>query len=100
MLYMALADSVINYGLSSNGRTYHTYLSDIYKLQLRILKVITPKHIKNKFKNNDDELFKYCNVMNVFNKVEFFTLAEVNRPELLTEKTRPDFLRSITHKNK
>lgn len=100
MLYMALADSVISYGLSSYGRTYHTYLSDIYKLQLRILKVITPKHIVKKFNKSDDDLFKHCNVMNVFNKVEFLTLTESNRPELLTEKKRPEFLRTIPLQNK
>ncbi|KAJ8712232.1 hypothetical protein PYW07_005074 [Mythimna separata] len=100
MLYMALADSVINYGLSSYGKTYHTYLAEIYRLQLRILKVITPKHIKKKFEDSDSDLFKHCCVMSVYNKVEFFTLTEVIRPELLCETTRPKFLRSIAHKNK
>ena len=93
LLYLALADSVVNYGLSSYGRTYKTYLMDIHKLQLRLLKTIVPKNIKTKYKDNYEKLFKYCNVMSILEKVKFLMLTESNKPELLVEKTRPNYMR-------
>lgn len=75
-LYLALADSVIDYGLSSYGRTYKTYIEDIYKLQLRILKTIVPKKIKQQFQDDDSGLFKHCQIVNVFDKVRLRVISE------------------------
>lgn len=68
LMYMSLADSVISYGLTSNGRTYKTYLNDIYNLQIRILKTIVPLKVKFKNKDNYHNLFHYCKVLSIFDK--------------------------------
>lgn len=76
MLYHALGNSYIQYGLSSYGRTYKTYLDAIYKLQLRILKKIVSPKIKNKFYNDDNGLFKHCKILPVHTQVQYLLLIE------------------------
>lgn len=98
-LYLALAQSVISYGLSSYGRTYKTHLNSIYALQLRLLKTIIPK-FENKRILNEGDIFNYCNVMDVFTLVKFNILNEVNDPSLLIEKCRPNTLRNIQNSKK
>lgn len=93
LLYMALADSVISYGISSYGRTFATYLHDIYKLQRKMLKIIVPRYIKKRFENDDRGLFGYCRVINVYDRVKFNLLTEENRPECLVMSRRPQNLR-------
>lgn len=44
-----LAESIVSYGLSSNGRTFKIYMDRIYSHQIRILKQIIPFKIKEKF---------------------------------------------------
>lgn len=97
-LYLALADSVIDYGLSSYGRTYKTYVEDIYKLQLRILKTIVPTRIKHKFQDNDTGLFKHCQIVNVFDKVRLRVLCE-NYPKIsnIRKCERHQSLRSLAY---
>lgn len=76
MLYNSLAESHIQYGLSSYGRTYKSYLQDIYKLQLKILKNIVPYKIKSMYHDNEMALFKYCSVLPIFLQVKYVLLKE------------------------
>lgn len=76
MLYKALGESIIGYGLSSYGLTCKTHLNKIYNLQIRILKTIVPPAIKEKFKDNPNELFYYCNVLPVHEKLKYQLLVE------------------------
>lgn len=100
LLYMALADSVIGYGLSSYGRTCKTNLDDIYNLQIRILKIIVPKKIKIICKGDYGYLFEYCNVMNIYDKIKFSMLSEIHNPNFLSEKTRLPGLRNLNECHK
>lgn len=76
LLYSSLAESIIDYGLSSYGRTYKSHIDKIYLLQLRILKQIVPKKIKTKFQNNYSELFKFCKVIPIHERVHKILLIE------------------------
>lgn len=96
LLYMALADSVINYGISSYGRTYKTYLQRIYNLQLRILKTIVPLKVKHRHRHNYNKLFQYCRVLSVFDKVQLAVILEYkNQMGSLDRYLRQSNLRSL-----
>lgn len=98
MLYLALADSVISYGLTSYGRAYKTYLDKIYRLQLGILKNIVPKYVKLKYKDDENGLFKYCKVMSVFDKFRSAIILEkFNNISSLTLNNRPKQLRNLDY---
>lgn len=98
LLYMSLADSVISYGLASYGRTFKTSLNHIYNLQLRLLKAIVPAKIKYKYKNNYENLFNYCKVMNVFDKLDLAIVIQYNENiPLLKKKKRPVNLRNLPY---
>lgn len=75
LLYMALAESIISYGLSSYGRTYKTHLDQIYYLQLRILKEVIPYNIKKSFSNNE-KFFEFCKILPIHEKTELTLLSE------------------------
>lgn len=93
-----MADSVISYGLESFGRTYKTYLNDIYNLQLRLLKTIVPTKIKYKFKDNYENLFKYCKLLTVYEKVDLAIVTQYyNHITELRKKTRPARLRNLAN---
>lgn len=96
MLYLALADSVISYGLSSYGRTYKTYLNNIYKLQIRLLKTIVPKKIKLKYQHDYSELFQYCHILPVQNMIKLSILKEeYNNISKLKTHNYPKNLRDL-----
>lgn len=76
MLYNALADSVISYGLSSYGLTHKTSLDCILRLQIKILKNIVPPKIRLQYSNDKLKLFKYCKTLPVHTKVEYTLLKE------------------------
>lgn len=76
MLYNSLAQSYIQYGLSSYGRTYSTYLNQIYRLQLKILKIIVSTQIKIQFQNDDIGLFRHCKTLPVHTQFKFNLLKE------------------------
>lgn len=76
LIYKALADSIISYGLSSYGRTYNSYINKIYNLQIKILKQIVPPNIKQKYKHNDNAIFKYCDVLPIQKKVKLSLILE------------------------
>lgn len=100
LLYMAMADSIINYGISSYGRTYITYLQKIYNIQVRILKTIVPLKIKLKYRNNYDKLFQHCRIMNVFDKVKLAIALEYkDRLGELVRYDRSNRLRSLANSN-
>jgi hypothetical protein len=75
-LYKVLGETIINYGISSYGRTFKSHLDHIYKLQLRILKSIVPKKIKIKFKDDECELFRHCDILPVHEQVKLNLLTE------------------------
>lgn len=92
LLYKSLAESTIAYGLSSYGRTYKTHLDQIYSLQLRLIKTIVPYNIKKKYKNDYHQLFGFCKIIPVHEKVKLSLLTEEFFNENL-KKTR------IVHEN-
>lgn len=77
MLYNSLAESYIQYGLCSYGRTFTTYLNKIYDLQIRILKNIVPNKIRNKYSDDHSGLFKHCNVLPVHIQVKLSILKKL-----------------------
>jgi hypothetical protein len=96
LLYMAMADSVINYGISSYGRTYKTHLRQICNIQIRLLKAIVPLKIKHKYRHNYTKLFQYCRVLNVFDKVKLAMILEYkDKIERLDSYNRPSNLRNL-----
>lgn len=96
LLYMSLADSIINYGISSYGRTFKTNIQSIYNIQLRMLKSIVPLKVKYKYKNNYKKLFQYCRVINVFDKIDLAIVNEYHEKiNLLHKKVRPSNLRTL-----
>lgn len=95
-LYNSLAESYIQYGISSYGRTYKTYLDAIYKLQLKILKLIVPPVIKEKFRKNEPGLFKYCKVLPVQLRFKYSLLKEnYFNPKYQNKIEHPVFTRAI-----
>ncbi|KAL0893268.1 hypothetical protein ABMA27_014866 [Loxostege sticticalis] len=76
MLYNALAESIVGYGLTSYGRTFKSYLNCIYKLQVRILKMIVPSNINQKYINDELGLFKYCKILPINTKIQYSLLKE------------------------
>lgn len=96
-LYLALADSIISYGLSSYGRTYKTYLINIYKLQLKLLKTIVPKKTKILYENNEIGLFQHSNILPINQKVKIAILKEeFNCISMLNPKIRYKPLRKLS----
>lgn len=76
LLYLALADSVIDYGISSYGRTYKTYTDKISDLQIRLLKTIVPNKIRISHSDDYTQLFKYCKVLPVQIKARIAILCQ------------------------
>jgi hypothetical protein len=76
MLYNALAESYIQYGLGSYGRTFKTYLNKICSLQKRILKNIVPNKIRHLYDDNVKGLFQYCNILPVQTQVNYLLLKK------------------------
>lgn len=74
MLYNSLAESYIQYGLTSYGRTYTTYLNQIYNLQLRILKKMVSNTVKQQFNDYELGLFEHCKVLPVHTQFKYMML--------------------------
>jgi hypothetical protein len=79
ILYHALAESVLSYGLIAYGRTFKTYLDRIYKLQQRMLKAIVDKKTKQNCKGRYHILFKKCKVLPVHVKFKYVMAIEQYR---------------------
>jgi hypothetical protein len=98
MIYLALADSVIRYGISSYGRSYKTNIANIFNLQKKILKYIIPNNIKITYTNDYSHLFQYCKVLPVQNMVNLSILKEDNKYiTKLNEYHRNIRLRSLSN---
>lgn len=98
-MYTALAESIITYGITSYGRTFKTYLDQIYNLQLRILKLILPKSLKIQFQDNYYNIFKHCNIIPVHEKVNMSLLIEqFNNSDILIPIEHKIITRKIIQK--
>jgi hypothetical protein len=87
MLYHALAEAVIGYGLIAYGRTFKTYLDKILNLQLRLLKNIIDKNTRANCSNDYTVLFKKLNILPVHDKVKYLIATEqFNNPEFKTPR--------------
>lgn len=75
-VYYALADSLLNYGLSTYGRTFKTYLDQIKELQIRLLKYLVDKRTKNNCNNEYEKLFLLCKILPVHSKVNYCIAIE------------------------
>ncbi|KAF9818194.1 hypothetical protein SFRURICE_003935 [Spodoptera frugiperda] len=89
-MYIALAESIIAYGITSYGRTFKTYVDRIYKLQVRFLRLMVPCKISVKCKNNVLELFKYCKILPAQLRFEQAFLTE--------QHNNKDIQKPISHK--
>ena len=99
LLYKSLGESIIAYGLSSYGRTFKTNIDQIYHLQIRILKRIVPYKIKIKYKYNYQQLFNFCEILPIQNKIKFSILIEqFFNTELQKRINHPKLTRSIAKK--
>jgi hypothetical protein len=76
MLYHALVDAVFSYVLSAYGRTFHSYIDEIKKLQLRSLKLLVRKNVKDKVSKNYDKLYKKCNILPIHEKVKYLLAVD------------------------
>lgn len=96
MLYNSLVESYIQYGLTSYGRTYCTYINNIFKLQRRILRNIVSHNIKQQFYNDDDGLFKYCKVLPVQIQLKYMLVREnFYKQELINKKQHAVYTRAV-----
>jgi hypothetical protein len=76
--------------------TYKTYLSNIYNLQIRMLKTIVPLKIKHKYKHNYESLFNHCKVLSIFDKVDLEILAQYrDKIDKLIQVSRHSNLRTL-----
>lgn len=99
LLYKSFCESTINYGLTSYGRTFKTYLDSILKLQVQLLKLIVPFKIKNSFKNDEGKLFEYCQTLPIHTNVNYMLLKEqFFNAKLQQEINHPVQTRRITQK--
>lgn len=76
IVYYALADSLISYGLIVYGRTFMTYLKGIKNLQIRLLKFLVSKKVKEICKHDYDKLFAITSVLPIDKKVKFLISLE------------------------
>lgn len=63
MLYHALVDSVLSYGIECFGFTFKTQTNKIKDLQIRFLKVIVGQKTKKQYAENYELLFQKCKVL-------------------------------------
>ncbi|KAI5631398.1 reverse transcriptase (RNA-dependent DNA polymerase) domain-containing protein [Phthorimaea operculella] len=77
VVYFALVDSIISYGLGSYGQTFKTYLNKIKSLQKRFMKLLVDKKVKARCKDSDyEQLFIECKMLPVHEKFALFTIVE------------------------
>ncbi|KAI5639343.1 reverse transcriptase (RNA-dependent DNA polymerase) domain-containing protein [Phthorimaea operculella] len=97
-LYTSLAESIVSYGLSSYGRTFKSYLDRIYNLQIRLLKLVLPFNLKNKFKT-ENEIFNFCEVLPIHYKYSLQFLKEhYMRTDLLQPVAHSKVTRQVSNK--
>lgn len=71
VVYYALADSIISYGLSVYGRTFITYINEIKTIQIRLLKFLVSKKTKSLCNKDYEKLFSICKILPVDKKVDY-----------------------------
>lgn len=71
VVYYALAESVICYGLNVYGRTFQTYIEEIKKLQIRSLKYLLDSKTKNNLKGVYEKLYKMYKILPVTQRVQY-----------------------------
>jgi hypothetical protein len=76
VVYHALVESLIGYGLSVYGRTFPSYISKVKSLQIRFLKQLVSKKVRLKFKNNYDQLYGLCRVLPVQEKFRYLIAVD------------------------
>ncbi|KAL0860053.1 hypothetical protein ABMA27_010368 [Loxostege sticticalis] len=76
MLYHALADSTIGYGLGSYGLTFPVHLNKIKALQIRLLKILACNKIKNECNKEYEKLFKICKIVPIDKKIKMTLVVE------------------------
>lgn len=98
-MYVAMAESIISYGITSYGRTFKTYIDKISILQIRLLKLIVPRNIKEQYKENIISIFEFCNILPIQDKVHMSLLIEqFNNTEIQIPVTHKTSTRKITQK--
>lgn len=76
IIYFALAESLLSYGLYTYGRTFKTYLESIKSLQIRFMKFFVNPKTKLECKDNYNKLFAVCRVLPVHEKVRYLVVLE------------------------
>ncbi|KAF9803263.1 hypothetical protein SFRURICE_007109 [Spodoptera frugiperda] len=76
IVYFALVESLIGYGLSVYGRTFKSYLDNIKSLQIRFLKYLVPPKFKQKCKQNYEKLYIPCKILPVHDRAKYFLILE------------------------
>lgn len=76
VLYYALADAIISYGLGAYGLTFSTYLNKIKSLQIRLLKLLVDEKVRKANKIDYSRLFKICRILPIKMKVKQCILIE------------------------
>lgn len=75
VVYYALADSLISYGLTVYGRTFSTYIKDIGNLQTGLVKYLVDSKTKNMY-NDYSKLFPVCKILPVEVKIRYLISLE------------------------
>ncbi|KAL0841656.1 hypothetical protein ABMA28_013934 [Loxostege sticticalis] len=76
VLYYALADAVMSYGLGAYGLTFSTYLNKVNSLQIRFLKLLVDDKVKKSLKKDYNKLFKICEILPIEMKIKQMILIE------------------------
>ncbi|KAF9800674.1 hypothetical protein SFRURICE_015328 [Spodoptera frugiperda] len=82
LVYFALADSLLSYGLLVYGRTFKTYLKDIKDIQIRLLKFLVSRNVKAECNKEYDRLFPICKIIPVDKKVDYLIGLEYYYKEM------------------
>lgn len=94
LLYYALADAVIVYGIGAYGLTFKSYIDKIKCLQIKLLKLLVDNKTRYSLNKEYDKLFKICKVLPVELKIkmniikEQFDNNQYKRKKLNTYPTR------------
>lgn len=76
MLYHALTESTVGYGLAAYGLTFPSYLTKIKTIQKRTLKLLVDQETKCSLNKDYDKLFKICEVLPIELKVRTLIILE------------------------
>ncbi|KAG7296944.1 hypothetical protein JYU34_019847 [Plutella xylostella] len=75
-VYYALVESLIDYGLTSYGRTFKSYLDEIKNLQVRFLKLLVNNKTKERYRGDFNALFSHCKILPVHEKAQCLIAAQ------------------------